>query len=272
MKICILGGTGQLGHELNEALKDYDVYSFDKLDLNITNPYKCFDTLSRIKPDYIINNAGHNDVEFCEEKKNLAYEVNTKGASNISKINEELKSKLIHISTDYVFDGKKASPYNENDTPNPVNVYGTTKYKGEIEVQKNTDRYFIIRTSWLYGVRGKNFINTVLNLSSDNTILKVVNDQIGCPTYTVDLSLAIKDIIREGDYGVYHCVNEGCCSWYDLAIEICKVKGIDAKISPLSSAEINKKAIRPKNTSLNNNSAIKLRHWSEALSEYLSKK
>ena len=272
MKVCILGGSGQLGRELNKQLKEHDLYSFDKLDLDITNPYRCYDVLSRVRPDYIINTAAYTDVESCEEKKDLAYRTNTVGAANIAKISEVLKSKLVYISSDYVFDGKKGSSYDETDKPNPINVYGLTKYRGEIEVQNNTERYYIIRTSWLFGNRGKNFINTVLNLSSDNTILKVVDDQIGCPTYTADISLAIKSLIENGDYGTYHLVNDGFCSWYDLAIEICKIKKIDATILPLSTQEINKKASIPKNSSLNNNSKIKMRHWSEALYEYLTKK
>lgn len=272
MKICILGGTGQLGRELNATLFNHELYSFTKQELDITNAYKSYEILSRINPDFIINTAAYSDVESCENKKELAFKINTIGSSNISKICEIINSKLVYISTDYVFDGKKGSSYNETDSPNPINVYGYTKYKGEIEVRANMDKYFIVRTSWIYGTRGTNFINTILSLSSENTILKVVNDQIGCPTYTVDLSIAIKELIENGEYGIYHFVNEGSCSWYDLAIEICKNKNIDAKVLPVSSNEINKKALRPENSSLKNNSSIKIRPWTEALKEYLLKK
>ncbi|AOY76980.1 dTDP-4-dehydrorhamnose reductase [Clostridium formicaceticum] len=269
MTICILGGTGQLGHELIKVMKDKKVASLGRKNIDITKLDEVYKTLKTIKPDVIIHAAAFTDVDQCENKPELAFKVNTQGTKNVSIVAGNLGSKLIYISTDYVFDGNKGSPYNESDLPNPINIYGMSKYEGEIEVQKNLEKYFIVRTAWLYGNKGKNFVKTILSLTSNNTLLKVVDDQIGSPTYAVDLAQALKKLLVMEDYGVYHFINAGNSTWYDFAKEIIKIKNIAAKLSPITSTEIQRKAQRPANSTLNNNSSIKLRPWQEALKEYL---
>ncbi|KJF28082.1 dTDP-4-dehydrorhamnose reductase [Clostridium aceticum] len=270
MTICILGGTGQLGHELMKVMKDKKVVSLGKKNLDITKLDEVYKTLKAIRPDVVIHAAAFTDVDQCEDKPELAFKVNTQGTKNVSIVAGNLGSKLIYVSTDYVFDGKKGSPYNETDLPNPINIYGMSKYEGEIEVQKNLEEYFIVRTAWLYGHQGKNFVKTILSLTSSNTLLKVVDDQIGSPTYALDLAEALKKLLVTEDYGIYHFINEGNCTWCDFAKEIIKIKGIAAKLNPTTSTEIQRKAKRPQNSTLSNNSSIKLRLWQEALKEYLS--
>ena len=271
MRICLLGGTGQLGHELQKELHGENIYVFGRNDFDITNLDKSYGVLKAIKPDLIIHAAAFTDVDLCEEREELALKVNGKGTGNIAQIANKIKSKLIYISTDYVFDGEKGSSYNEVDLQNPINVYGRSKYNGELEVSNNMDEFYIVRTAWLYGHKGKNFIKAILNLTNNNSLLSVVNDQKGCPTYALDLSKAIKELVRTDDYGIHHFVNEGTSTWYEFAEEICRIKKIEAKILPISSSEIQRKAKRPKDSCLNNNSSIKLRHWKDALEDFLKK-
>lgn len=270
MTICVLGGTGQLGHELMKVLKGKSVVGLGKESLDITDLDKLYKTLKTIKPETIIHAAAFTDVDRCEDKPELAFQVNAQGTKNVSIIAERLKSKLIYISTDYVFDGNKGSPYNERDLPNPINVYGLSKYQGETEVKNNLEKYFIVRTAWLYGHKGKNFVKTILSLTSNNTLLKIVDDQTGSPTYAFDLAEALIQLLATEDYGIYHFVNDGFCTWHDFAKEIIKIRSITAKLTPTTSTEIQRKAKRPLNSTLNNNSSIKLRGWQEALEEYLS--
>lgn len=272
MTICLLGCNGQLGHELMKVMKYKEVIGFGRENLDITNLDKLYKILKTIKPETIIHSAAYTDVDQCENNPELAFQINAQGTKNVSLIAERLDSKLIYISTDYVFDGNKGSPYDENDLPNPINVYGMSKYQGESELKKNLEKYFIIRTSWLYGHKGKNFVKTILSLTSNNTLLKVVDDQTGSPTYAVDLAEALEKLITTEEYGIYHFINEGNCTWYDFAKEIIKIRNISAKLSPTTSDAIQKKAKRPVNSSLKNNSCITLRGWQEALKEYLSSK
>ncbi|SES72329.1 dTDP-4-dehydrorhamnose reductase [Natronincola peptidivorans] len=271
MKVCILGGTGGLGHELNMTIEADEVISFGKDNFDIIDVDKSYNTLKSIRPGIIIHAAGFTDVDECETKKKIAFEVNAEGTKNIAVIAETLKSKLIYISTEYVFDGTKQDGYHEMDLPNPINIYGKSKYQGELEVQKNMEEYFIVRTSCLFGSKNKNFIKSIINLSNNNTLIKVVEDQKICPTYGKDLGEAINSLIKQEEYGLYHLVNSSYATWYELAQEILRIKKISAKILPVPSRAIQRKAIRPKNSILNNNSSIKLRPWNEALKEYLDR-
>ena len=271
MRICLLGGTGQLGHEVQKVLKEKDIYAFGRRDFDITNLDKSYETLKAIKPDVIIHAAAFTDVDLCEDRVELALNVNGKGTGNIAQIANKLNSRLVYISTDYVFDGLKGTPYEVDDVKNPINVYGKSKYLGEQEIIKHMNKFYIVRTAWLYGHKGKNFIKSILNLTTNNSLLTVVNDQTGCPTYALDLATAIADLINTEDYGSYHFVNSGEATWYEFAEEICRIKGIEAKILPISSTDLQRKAKRPKYSSLNNNSSIKLRHWRDALESFLKK-
>ncbi|MCC5911502.1 MAG: dTDP-4-dehydrorhamnose reductase [Clostridiaceae bacterium] len=271
MKICILGGTGQLGYELNKVFLCKKPISLGKHDVDITDLDMLHTNLTSINPDIIIHCAGFTDVDQCEVNKEVAFSVNTLGTSNVAKISEEIGAKLVYISSDYVFDGISSKGYDEKDNPNPLNIYGRSKYKGEIEVKQNTDKYFIIRTSCLFGSKGKNFIKSILSLSNHSSLIKAVHDEKCSPTYTGDLAEAITKLIEEDSYGNYHLVNTGGATWYEMAQETLKMKNIHAKIIPVLSEEIERKAIRPKNSTLNNNSHIKLRPWKEALWDYLNK-
>ena len=180
----------------------------------------------------------------------------------------------MHFSTDYVFDGEKSEGYSETDSPSPVSVYGTSKAEGEKELMKNTDKFWLIRTAWLYGPGGKNFVDTIINLAGKNEgqPLKIVNDQIGNPTLSSDLAQAVLGLLKGKSYGIYHMVNGGTCSWYEFAQEIFKILGIPQKIVPITSEELNRPAKRPKYSILKSSRLPALRHWKEALAEYLKEK
>jgi len=272
MKICILGGSGQLGYELSKDLEmlNLDIVSLRKKDLDITNLSDCYEVLSNIKPDIIIHAAAYTDIDGCEKNPELAYSINTTGTENITKIAREIGAKLIYISTDHVFDGTKGSSYNEDDIPNPINIYGISKYKGELIVQDNLEKYFIVRTSSIFGHRSKNLIRAITNLTNNNTILNIICDQKRSHTYSSDLSEALAKLLYSEEYGIYHLVNEESCSWYELMNHIFKIKKMDVKVIPINSKDLQFKAKRPEDISLNNNSSIKLRSWKEAVEEYLT--
>ncbi|WP_026475807.1 dTDP-4-dehydrorhamnose reductase [Alkaliphilus transvaalensis] len=269
MKICLIGGTGQLGNEINKSLVNETVYSFGSKGLDITNFGETYKQLKNLSPEIIIHAAGYTNIDRCEERPETAYQINTVGTSNVVKIAESIGSKLLYISSDYIFDGDKDSPYCEKDQPNPINVYGKTKLAAEEEIVKNIKEYYIVRTAWLYGHKGKSFVQSILSLAGSKSLINVIDDQRSCPTYGFDLAIAIKDLIATDDYGVYHFINEGDCTWYQLAQEICRLRKIEAKVNPIKSETLQKKAKRPKNSSLMNNSNIKLRPWQDALEAFL---
>ncbi len=233
--------------------------------------------------NYIINCSGYTNVDRAETEKELAFKINGDGVKNISLIAKELDALLIHISTDYVFDGKKKEPYNEDDKTNSLSVYGKSKLKGEEYIKEILDKYFIIRTAWLYGKYGKNFVYTMLNLFNEREEVKVVADQYGSPTYTKDLAETILMIIEKGlsEYGIYHFTNEGATTWYEFARAIYRVGrevGVVTKetsILPLTSEEYPTPAIRPKYSILDKSKikallGINIRKWEEALREFLN--
>jgi dTDP-4-dehydrorhamnose reductase len=180
---------------------------------------------------------------------------------------------MVYISTDYVFNGRKRKPYVETDTPHPLNVYGQTKWEGEQFVQQSCSRYLILRTSWLYGRVGKNFVRTILSKATQNEELRVVNDQVGCPTYAKDLAATIAALIKRETYGLYHAAGQGVCSWFEFSEEILKLAGISKKVIPISSQSLDRPARRPRYSALSqgklNSLGIYLRHWKEALEEYV---
>lgn len=269
MSICVLGGTGLLGHHLKTSLMDKDAMFLGRQDVDITELDRLYMVLKDIKPKIIIHAAAYTDIDDCEARREYSIKVNAIGTSNVAKVSADLRAKLIYISSDHVFDGLKESPYDVDDNPNPINVYGLSKYLGEQEVEKNLENYYIVRTAGLYGDYGKSLVKAILNLTNSSTLLNVVEDQRGSTTNAAHLADSIIQLIGEENYGKYHFVNEGSCSWYEFALEICRLKGIDAKIKPITSDQLTGKAKRPKNSSLNNNSAIKLNHWKNALEEYL---
>ncbi len=279
------GAKGQLGYDvLNELNKrGHDAVGIDIDEMDITDSISVEKVLSEINPDAVIHCAAWTAVDLAEDedKQEKVRLVNAVGTENIAKMCKKLDCKMVYISTDYVFDGQGTRPWKPDDNRNPLSVYGKTKYEGELAVEKWLDKYFIVRTAWVFGVNGKNFINTMLNLGKTHDKLTVVCDQIGSPTYTYDLSKLLVDMAESEKYGRYHATNEGFCSWYEFACEIfrqaSKINPIYKKVlvSPVSSSEYPAKAKRPSNSRMDKEKLIKngfekLPVWQDALERYLN--
>lgn len=277
-KVLILGAQGMLGHDLVQAFSDYEVLAWDKEELDITNEKLVIDKIIDESPDIVINAAAFTDVDGAEENEITAMQINGEGPGFLAKACQKANCILVHYSTEYIFDGIKKEGYVEKDNPKPLNVYGSSKLAGEALLQSYYNRYYIIRSSWLFGKapqrgkpRGLNFVETMLKLASEGREINVVNDQFGKPTFTKDLAEKTKQIIEDIEpFGIYHVSNEGECSWYDFAQEIFKIKGIDVKLNLISSEEYPLPTPRPKYAILNNTKTDKLRPWQEALKDYLS--
>ena len=278
-RVLIVGAHGMLGQDLVKVLERFfEVVALgrDELDISLYNNVK--KVLKEVSPQVVINAAGYTDVDACERKSRLAFAVNGEGAKNLARATSVLKAKLVYISTDYVFDGKKETPYSEEDQPNPLNVYGESKLMGERYVQKFADDYLIVRTQWLFGPGGRNFVDTILDLSQDRERIEVVDDQVGSPTYTLDLSRAILTLLEKDLWGVFHVSNSGSCSWYEFAKEILAQVGRDTiQLVPISSADLTRPARRPlysvlSNENLHKEAGLAMRPWQEALRDYLREK
>lgn len=276
MKIALTGAEGMLGHDVQKVFSDADITPFTLHTLDITVLDDVMKKIREVKPDFLIQAAAFTDVDRCESEPEKAYLVNGLGARNVVMACEEIKCPVLYISTDYVFDGSKKGPYDEWDETNPINQYGLSKLMGERYVASLTNRFYIVRTSWLYGRNGKNFVETILRLLSERETVEVVNDQVGCPTFTLDLAIKLKEVIGKG-YGTYHITNAGSCSWYDFAVMIASKKGIQRQIIPTTTERFNRPAKRPANSLLGNTmlrleGISPLRHWEEALDAYLGDK
>lgn len=287
MKILVAGGNSQLAKEIkyiidkgSSSLGDIDsriikgeVISLSREELDITDLNMVKEVINNTKPDVIINCAAYTNVDGCESDFKGAFKVNALGPRNLAIAAKEANSKLLHISTDYVFDGKGTSPYKEYDRINPKSVYGKTKALGDDYVREFCDKYFIVRTSWLYGRFGKNFVYTISNLGDKNDSIKVVNDQLGNPTNCEDLAYNILKLIVTEEYGIYHCTGEGICSWYDFAVEIIKLKGCHCKVEPCTTEEYPRPAKRPTYSALDNlmlecTIGNTMRYWKDALKDF----
>jgi len=293
-RIAVIGANGQLGTDLvsylkrGEDIKIIPVYhspsNLEGTYLDVSNQEQVKEFFKDCHPNIVINTAAFHKVDLCEEHPERAFEVNAFGAKNLAKSSRMYGSTLVHISTDYVFDGNLGRPYSEEDIPNPVNAYGKSKLEGEnlIKDTLGGENYFIIRTQALYGlskssVKGTNFVETILKSGKEKKLVKVVNDQITNPTFTKDLAEGITSLIETERYGTYHLTNQGSCSWLDFAREIFRLENIDAETVPVTTEEaailFDCKARRPLNTSLNTKKAsklgINLRPWSKGLEEYL---
>ena len=274
MRVCLTGAGGMLGHAIQNVFSDMEVMGFTHDLLDVTSLDDTVKKIREIKPDIVIHAAAFTNVDLCESEPEKAYLVNGIGTRNAAMACEETKCPILYISSDYVFDGARGTPYNEWDEPNPVSVYGLSKLMGERFVSTLTNRFYIVRTSWLYGPAGKNFVATIIRLLSEKESLQVVNDQHGSPTYTVDLAKKIRELLGRG-YGTYHITNTGSCTWYDFAVTIAAKKGINKPISPITSEEFNRPAKRPPysvlaNTLLKLEGIREARSWEEALQEYLA--
>ncbi|MDD3887276.1 MAG: dTDP-4-dehydrorhamnose reductase [Patescibacteria group bacterium] len=275
MKILITGARGMLGQDLCSLLeKEHELIKYDREELDITNGKMVNKIVAKLNPDAIINCAAFTDVDGCEEKnkKALARKVNGTGPGNLAKISQKLKIPFFHYSTDYIFNGLKKDGYRESYSKiDPINAYGQTKALGEKLIKKNCKKYYILRTAWLYGKRGKNFVDTMLQLAKEHDTLKVVNDQHGKPTYTLDLAKRTKEILdKKLPFGIYHVTNEGQATWYDFAKEAFKIKGIKVKVLPCTTAEFPRPAKRPEYSALINTKMKAMRSWKKALAEYLA--
>ena len=267
--VLVTGANGMLGQDLCPMLEDcgYEVIETDIDNLDITNEIQVRNVISDVKPDFVIHCAAYTNVDKAEEEYDKAELINAKGVEYIAKACNSNKCRLIYISTDYVFDGTKNSPYEPDDKINPINNYGLTKLHGEEAVQKYCNDYLILRTSWLYGHHGKNFVETMISLSEKQE-LKVVNDQIGCPTWTIDLSDAIINLIeQDAPSGIYHACGGGNTSWYGFAKEIFSLMKINTNLQPCTTEDFPRPAKRPQYSIMDNNGL--LRDWKLALKEYI---
>lgn len=299
MKVLVTGVAGQLGHDVMNELhkRGYEgvgsdiapqysgaddgtaVTKMDYVQMDITNSEEVTETIKKVNPDVVVHCAAWTAVDLAEESENKekVMAINVGGTENIARVCKELDCKMVYISTDYVFDGYGTRPWEEDCKDYaPLNVYGESKLMGEKVVSLNLDKYFIVRIAWVFGVNGNNFIKTMLNVGKKFDTLKVVNDQIGTPTYTYDLSRLLVDMIETDKYGYYHATNEGgYISWYDFACEIFKQAGYKTKVNPVTTEEYGvSKARRPFNSRLNktklvDNGFTPLPDWKDALSRYL---
>jgi dTDP-4-dehydrorhamnose reductase len=257
MKILITGNKGQLGNDCTQVFRAFhEIMPTDLEELDITHLPDVEGTIEAFRPDWIVNCAAYTHVDACETQRNLAWQVNVEGPRNLALCVEKYGGKLIHISTDYVFGGKKPipEPYVEDDEPDPSSYYGKTKLEGERSVRQTTDRYIIIRTAWLYGIKGHNFLKTMLGLALKNPHkeIKVVNDQFGSPTWSYQLALQIAKVIDVKGKGTYHATAEGYCSWYQLASDFLAKMEIPHVVVPCTTKEYPTQAVRPVNSILEN--------------------
>ena len=286
MKVLILGSRGNLGTQLvKEFEHDYEVTAFDKEDIDITREKELREKIEKVSPAIIINAVAYNAVDKCEGDDfnyDLAHKLNVLAVEYLVNICLDMKIILVHYSSDYVFSGDtNHQSFKETDIPNPLNNYGKTKYLGEDKLIQGADRglkYYLIRTSKLFGPLGSSpltkpsFFDIMIDVAKEKEVVDVVDEELSCFTYTVDLARSTRDIVKEkASFGIYHLINENPVTWYEATLELFKLKGIGAKVNPVSSESFRRPALRPKYSILLNTKFRKLRPWSEALSEYLDK-
>lgn len=274
--ILVTGSTGQLGSDVVKELlkRGYSTLSPNRSELNLCSEDNIRNYILNSNCEAIVHCAAYTQVDKAEDEKDLCIKINATATKHIVKCAKILDIPMIYISTDYVFDGTKDGEYTENDETNPINIYGESKLAGEKYVQEILDKYYIVRTSWVFNINGKNFIETMLRLSKANNQLSIVNDQIGSPTYTKDLSRLLVDMLETSKYGLYHATNEGYCSWYEFADTIFKLANINIDIKAINSNEYVSRAKRPLNSKLSKDKLIEygfkpLPHWEDALKDYL---
>ncbi len=262
-----------LGSDICSVFTDVELTAFTLKDFDITDLDASVAAIRKIKPDYLIHSAAYTNVDGSEQAPDNAYLVNGIGTRNVTMACEETGCPIIYISSDYVFDGTKNEPYNEWDMPNPISHYGLSKLLGEKFVASLTNRFYIVRTSWLFGKRGKNFVDTISRLLKERNEIDVVTDQVGSPTYTLDLANKLQELINKG-YGTYHITNSSYCSWYEFAVEIARLQSSNTEIKQTTSDIFKLPARRP-SFSVLNNTMLRLegikeaRPWKEALKDYL---
>ena len=276
MRVFVTGVKGQLGYDVMNELEKQGLEGIgvDIDEMDITDADQVNKVIKEAAPDAVIHCAAYTAVDAAEDNEEICRKFNAQRTENIAKVCEELDIKMMYISTDYVFNGQGERPWEPDDEREPLNVYGQTKYEGELAIEEHVKKFFTVRIAWVFGVNGKNFIKTMLNLGKTHDHLTVVNDQTGSPTYTYDLARLLVDMIQTDKYGRYHATNEGLCTWYEFACEIFKQAGMDVSVAPVSSDEYPAKAKRPSNSRMDKskltaNGFQPLPTWQDALSRYL---
>lgn len=276
MRVLVTGVKGQLGHDVVEELekRGHAAVGVDIEEMDITDAAGVGRVITEADVEAVIHCAAYTAVDAAEDNVDVCRRVNADGTENVAEVCKKLDLKMMYISTDYVFNGQGTRAWEPDDEREPLNVYGQTKCEGELAVEKHLSRYFIVRIAWVFGVNGKNFIRTMLNLGKTHDSLTVVDDQVGSPTYTCDLARLLVDMIETDRYGRYHATNEGLCSWYEFACEIFRQAGMKVNVSPVDSASYPSKAKRPMNSrmskeKLDENGFVRLPTWQDALSRYL---
>ncbi|QWG69850.1 dTDP-4-dehydrorhamnose reductase [Bacillus mycoides] len=278
MKVLVTGAKGQLGQDVLCLLENqqWEVFGFGREELDITNEEKVREKVLSINPDIIIHTAAYTQVDQAESDEETAFKVNAEGTKYLAQAAEAVKAKFCYVSTDYVFDGTKNEPYKADDQTNPQTVYGKSKLVGEQYTQEYCSKNYIVRTSWVFGLYGNNFVKTMLRLAEETKELGIVHDQVGSPTYTTDLARFIINLVKTDKYGIYHGSNSGVCSWYEFAKEIFKQSNIEIVVNPLTTEDFPRPAARPKYSVLDKgmieeNGFESFQDWKEALKDFLKK-
>ncbi len=282
MRVLLIGAGGQLGSDLVKALAHEDLIALTHGDIEVCDPASVRAAMQSYAPQVVINTAAFHRVDDCEREPERAFAVNALGVRNVALVCKEQGCVLLHLSTDYVFDGHKGSAYDESDAPRPINAYGISKLAGEFFIRYLLDKYYIVRTSGLYGVagssgKGGNFVELMLRLAREGKEIKVVNDQTLSPTYTVDLAQALARLIHTERYGLYHITNSGACSWYQFAAKVFELAGVPARLEPTTTAAFGAVARRPTYSVLAHKALLaaglsEMRSWSAALAAYLAER
>ncbi len=278
-RILVVGAKGMLGRGLMEILRSSlprdGVVGWDIEEIDIRKEEEVIDKVERLRPEIVVHIAAYTDVDGCESNKEKAFSVNGEGTKHVALAVSKCRAKMVYLSTDYVFDGKKKEPYLETDSPRPLNVYGHSKLKGEHYVQALVKDFLIIRTQWLYGPFGQNFVTSILRQAREKSALSIVDDQTGSPTYTVDLTKAILELIQFDASGIFHVANSGLCTWFTFGQAILELSGVNrVKVIPISSRELGRPAARPSYSvlgcqKLKEETGLTMRPWSAALKDYL---
>ena len=277
MKVLVTGVKGQLGYDVVRELqkRGHEAVGVDIDEMDITDAAAVERVITQTKPEAVIHCSAYTAVDRAEDDTETCRRVNVDGTENIAKICKKIDCKMLYLSTDYIFSGDGERPWEPDDEASPLNAYGQSKYDGELALKKYVDKYFIVRISWVFGINGNNFIKTMLRLGRENGAVKVVDDQIGSPTYTFDLARLLVDMIESDRYGAYHATNEGICSWYEFAKEIFRAAGMDnVSVTPVKSGEFPVKAKRPKNSRMSKEKLVTngfslLPAWQDAVARYI---
>lgn len=277
MKVLVTGVKGQLGYDVVRELqkRGHETVGVDIDEMDITDAAAVERVMTEVQPDAVIHCSAYTAVDRAEEDTEICRRVNVEGTENIAKICKKLDCKMLYLSTDYIFSGDGERPWEPDDEASPLNAYGQSKYDGELALKKYVEKYFIVRISWVFGINGNNFIKTMLRLGRENGAVKVVDDQIGSPTYTYDLARLLVDMIESDRYGAYHATNEGICSWYEFAKEIFRAADMDnVSVTPVKSGEFPVKAKRPKNSRMSKEKLVTngfslLPAWQDAVARYI---